>query len=832
MQTGGALERLCARLAGLVFRRRSAVLVASAAALALMALAASRLTISRDWVEPFLPRHDEEMKSYAAALHRFGDTETLYADVEAPDTESLHAAADLVETTMRSSGLFARVLGQMTESDLRRTADAVGAAAPLVLDDAGLRELEARAAPGEIAARMEEQYERLLGPAGGAYQESFERDPLEIAAMVLERAGGAGSGFGARVDRGRIVSRDGRHALVMGVAVAKVGDEAAGAAIGALFDGLAARIADPPHGAALVWIGGHRHYRANSQALQRDLGRVSLLAAALVLLVIFAGFRGARITWISAGAVVVGSVAGVAALSVVYGECSGIALGFGAALSGISVDYVIHLHAARRRGETRADGVRRTLVSVGPTVIAGAVTSAAGFLVLAASDVPAHGQIGVAAGAGIAAALAFALFPGPLLAATGRSDARADADDPPNVFDRCAAGMFGRILRRPGAAFALGAVLVACGALAVPRLGFESDIRRFQVRDARVDAAQAAIATTWGDVFSQQLVVVPGADVQTVLERTDALVLALRPFAGDGFTGVSSTSAVLPAVATQRRRFEAWRSYWTPERRDRVRADLAAAAAPYRIRPAAFDPFFASIDTVPEPITPARLAGTPLESVLDRHLSDRPGDVLGLVVLTGVRPEGGAAWKDAARRAVPEARMLSGSGLADAVVGATRREFAVLALPALALVWLLLCAYYRSFVLATVGVVPLIGGLAVTAGLLVLTGERLNLLNAAVALPVFGVGVDYAIFLIDAIRDAAREHPSDRTRRIADVGTRMGTMVGDVLTTLAGAVAMLFAATPAIFSIGLAMTAGIGGAMVVAWLMVPQAMIWTGRAPR
>jgi len=60
----------------------------------------------------------------------------------------------------------------------------------------------------------------------------------------------------------------------------------------------------------------------------------------------------------------------------------------------------------------------------------------------------------------------------------------------------------------------------------------------------------------------------------------------------------------------------------------------------------------------------------------------------------------------------------------------------------------------------------------------------------------------------------------------------MGTMIGDVLTTIAGAVAMLFASTPAIFSIGLAMTAGIGGAMAVAWLMVPQILVVLRRTPR
>jgi uncharacterized protein len=835
----GPLQRACARLFEFLLRRRRPVLFVSAALAVCAAIGASRLTLSTDWVEPFLPESDVELRSYADALRRFGETEALYVDVSAPDADRLHAAADLVETDMRASGLFTRVTGRLGEWDLRRTAEAVGAATASLLDEQALAEVDARTRPEALAARMEEHYERLLGPVGGLSQDMLARDPLELTSLVLERAGGAGAGVAARVERGRVVSADGRHALVVGVAAAKVGDEIGGAAIESFFDMHGTRLAD---GAGLAWVGGHRHYRANSQALQRDMTRMSIVAVTLVLGVILLGFRGARITWISALAVAVGTVVGGAALALAWPACSGIALGFGAALSGISVDYVVHLHAERRAGERRVDAVRRVFVAVGPSVVIGAATSAAGFLMLCASDVPAHRQLGLAAAAGVLGALAFALFPGPIVAAAGRRDEPAAADDPPNAFDRTARALFGWILRRPGVAFGVGAALVGVCAAALPGLRFESDVRRFEVRDVAVDAAQAAIAGTWGDLFTQQMIVVPGPDVETALRRTDDLVAALRPLAGRGFAGIASTSSAMPSVATQRRRLAAWRAFWTPERRARVRRDLVSAAAEFGIKASTFEPFFASLDAEPAALLPADLAGTPLETVVGSRLSVRQGDVLSLVVLTGAARSADIAddpaadaspeWRRAVAAACPEARVMSGRGLADAVVGATRRQFATLALPALAVVALLLALYYRSFVLAAVGVFPLAGGLVVAGGLMVACGERLNLLNAAVALPVFGLGVDYAVFLMDSMRDAARDAPADRAARIESVGLRMGTMIGDVLTTVAGSIAMIFAATPAIFSIGLAMTAGVVGAMVVAWLMVPQALIWTGRVPR
>src|SRR5204863_5032620 len=129
------------------------------------------------------------------------------------------------------------------------------------------------------------------------------------------------------------------------------------------------------------------------------------------------------------------------------------------------------------------------------------------------------------------------------------------------------------------------------------------------------------------------------------------------------FSGVASTSSVMPAVVTQKRRFDAWRAFWTKERRGRVRADLAAAAAEFGIKASTFEPFFASLETTPSPLVPENLAGTPLEAVVGRHLSVRPGDVLGLVVISGsIRTDAGQpppVWPDRVRAAVPEAKILS-----------------------------------------------------------------------------------------------------------------------------------------------------------------------------
>jgi len=795
--------------------RRTTAVVGGCVLLAVFVVLSLNLRIDGN-IATFLPSGDREMASYVDTLERFGVAEMIYVDVAAEDPDTLHEAAAVVETHLRASPLVGEVMGGADDVELVRVAEVVRSHAAQLLPVSAYPQLEARLDPDDMADRMEMHYERLLSPAGSSYQPFFQSDPLEIGAFVLEEVLGSTTLTGARIERRRLVSADGRHALVLGIPHARMGDEKAAEELMALLEEATEAA---PEGATITWVSGHRFWLSNARTVRADLGRVSTVGMLLVFLVVFIGFRGFRILSLSLLAVVAATFTAGAVAWLLYGALSGIAISFAAALSGITVDYVIHLHPAPRRGETRLASVRRVFLESGPTVLIGAVTSAAAFLMLYFSPVKAHAQLGVASAAGVLGALVFALVLGPLIASHGEDSEPTEKSLRPTLLERATIAFFRTVLARPRAAFAVAAGLTIASLFVLPYTEFESELNRFQSKDADTVAAERAFEAAWGNLMDQATLVVPGPDVETVALRTERLLAELEPLGGREFKAASSFAHILPSLQVQHRRLEAWRAFWSEERVEGVRRDLAAAAEPFDIVASSFEPFLESLRETPADLAPATFEGTPLGSILHRHLSIQGDDVEGLIALQGAREPGGAGvnWPDVVKEAVPETRVLTLGGLSHAIVEAARTQLSSLAGPSLLVVALLLFVYYGRVLPSLTGVLPLVGGLAVTTATLTLLGVPLSMINVPVAVPVFGLGVDYAVFLQDAIRDA----PSDPDLAADTIGMRSAAILGVSLTTLAGGGAMLLANHPAIFAVGLTMVLGVGSTLVLSWLAVP-----------
>jgi predicted exporter len=322
----------------------------------------------------------------------------------------------------------------------------------------------------------------------------------------------------------------------------------------------------------------------------------------------------------------------------------------------------------------------------------------------------------------------------------------------------------------------------------------------------------------WGDVLSQTLLLERGRNEGEALVAAERVESALAPHAGGEAGRVSGLSALLPSPAAQTVRAARWAAFWTGERVATLRTHLLEAGAEVGLRADSFEPFLASLVRPPEALTSASLKGTLFAPLVERHLAKDADGVRALVVLTGARDSDSAEtpWRRTVAAAAPGTEVLSRKGLADAVVGAARHELESLALPALVAIGLLLLWYYRSPVRALVGLFPLAGALLATAAVLALAGEPLSMMNVPVALPIFGLGVDYAVFLMDSL-----EGTPPGVDGAEEVGRHGAPLLGAWLSTLAGGTALLVAEHPAARTLGAALVVGEGASLLFAWTAIP-----------
>ncbi len=801
------LERVVERV--LSAPRAAAVL----AALILCILAAVGSGVRVDGgVDSLLPIHDRGLAAPLAALRGFGLSRSVFIDVAVTDASNLERAARDVREALAEVPGIESVAGHAQDEQLRRTARLFRERAPLLLPVSAYPALPQLLSEDAILDRFERHFETLNAPGGSFHVETLRGDPLGIAELA-RTAGAEAAGLDPAFSSGRgMISGDGLHTLVVGQASVPVSDDARSRL---LVSGLDALCAAPPVGATLSWLGGHRFYASNAAAVRRDVGVVSIAGVVLVLGVVVLVFRSTRVFVLCALAAASAALGATASLAVSGRPASGIALAFAAALSGIAVDYVIHLHAPPRGGETRSSAVRRVFRATAGTVSIGAITSAAAFAVLGLSPIPAHRDLGLAAAAGVVTAWLFALVVGPAVAVLPTDDAPAAPREPP--LERLTRGLMRHLLTAPRQAAAVGALLIAvCAPLALG-LRFESDVSRFESKDAAVRAAELEFGRTWGSLFANAVIVSSGSDEETAMAASERVVAAIAPHVagGDGIRGVLSLATFLPSRYEQERRAGVWREFWTPDRLKRVRTETRAAAAAFGLRTEELEPYLDALGSAPPPLVAADLDGTPLAPILERHIVCDGVETHALVVVTGAAPDG--AWREAVRRAAPDAPVVVGRDLGRSVAEAARRELVTLAPAALAVVALLLWVYHRSVAQALVGLVPLLGGLTVTAGALALMDQSLNMLNVPVALPICGLGVDYALFLQDGLAGAPRAPAA----AAAHAAPHNAPILGVALSTLAGSGAMLLARHPAIYTVGLALSLGVLSTLVLAWLLVP-----------
>jgi len=247
----------------------------------------------------------------------------------------------------------------------------------------------------------------LLGtPAGALVKPMLERDPTGEAQRIAESALTSG---GPRTLDGIWVSRDGERALLMTESRAAGSDLDAQARVLEGVRQAFAAVAAP--GLELQMSGAPKFAvdsRAQIQAETKALALTGTVLMGTLLLITFASLRALAAAMLPVAS---GIVAGVAAVSLVFGSVHGATLGFGTTLIGEAVDYAIYyLIQARGSGTALAGaaapepGWRRWVQQSWPTVRLGMLTSICGFLALAFSGFPGLAQLGVFSIAGLVAA--------------------------------------------------------------------------------------------------------------------------------------------------------------------------------------------------------------------------------------------------------------------------------------------------------------------------------------------------------------------------------------------------------------------------------------------
>lgn len=201
----------------------------------------------------------------------------------------------------------------------------------------------------------------------------------------------------------------------------------------------------------------------------------------------------------------------VAVVALVTGRITLMESLFGVLVFGLGVDFAIHLglraHEERRAGYAFEDAVARAYASVGPGVVAGAITTAGAFAIAATAPEPTFVHLGITGALGIMACCVAMLVGLPaawrLAGSRVPGEPRGEVDgaaepDAPRGLARVTSMIAGHAIARPRLHLAMAALLVAVAGFGLPRLRYEQDLAQLVNRDVRAVATAERIQARFG----------------------------------------------------------------------------------------------------------------------------------------------------------------------------------------------------------------------------------------------------------------------------------------------------------------------------------------------
>lgn len=798
---GGVLAWLVVRMlrAGGGRSARPGVLLAAGLVTLLAAVGTWRLQLDED-VSRLLPDRDPELGRVARWLRT--ELERGLIDVGGPvPAEVRHAAADELAEALRSEGLVADVrAGRQDVAGALGALNTLRGAAPRLLGPDALAELDARLAPDAVLDTLQTLERELLEPGAEALYDRVRSDPLGLRDAALAPLQALTAGLGdVRLLDGRLTSSDGTRELLIVDYGFPASDGARSQVVLDRLAELTAELGARHPGLEVRHLGSHRATRDNAQAIRHDVTVTTSLGMGVVALLALLCFRRPWVALLALTPAAFGGLAALGVLGATQGVVAAAVLGFGAVLVGLSLDFAVHVLFRLEHGGASARAPARALIM-------GATTTTAAFLCLRASSLPGLRDLGAFGAVGIPAAALFALFVLPQFV-----QPRADADQRRAPLDL--SGWLARV--RPGLrAVALVLLVTPVLGWGMTRLRFDADPQRLSSLSPAAAADETGLRATWGLKRLGQ-VVLTGAELQDVLARNDALATDLQRLVDDGVLAQhASVSGLLPARATQDARLAAWRGFWSDDRRAELSAALAAAADVTRFRADAFDPFLDELTDDVAPLDAEALLASPLADLLAGRVR-RTDD--GWAVATPVVPADGhdlLALDTLLRAEHAGAMLLDGELFVRRLTELVGGEMGLLGALALAASTLLVLVWIGRPGLSLVILLPLLVSLVWALGLLGWLGVPLDLVNAIFVVFLFGLAVDYSIFLAHGRLDLLREGVDHTDEARASV-------LLCALTTCAGFGALAFADHPVLRSIGVSALVGIGSAAVVCQLLVP-----------
>lgn len=692
------------------------------------------------------------------------------------------------------------------ESEILAVYDVLYDNLPLFLDQDDYLKIDSLLTEKHITQTIEANYNTLISPMGMGTRKMIAKDPLHLTPIALNKLRSFQLSENLKLYNNHFLSVNERNLLIL-ITPASTNNTAANQE---LFEGIDQIIKNLQKGdfknIKTEYFGSPVVALGNAQRIKKDI--IITVSLALIVLVLFISFffKRKRTFFIIFTPVAFGAIVSVAALYVFHSEVSAISLGIGSVLIGISLDYALHIFSHHRKHHD----IRLLYKDLSTPIILSSITTAGAFISLRFINSQALNDLGLFAAISVLSAALFSLVVLPHFL-PGKKDL---SQIKKGFIDHIAEFDFSRIKY-----LNLGILIVTIIFFILSRnVTFDADMMKSNYMSEEL--AQAEINLNKVTSLSEKTVylVTPGKSMEEALFANEETAILIDSLKDAGIIrDATIVSDLFHSVNGQQEAIERWNAFWAT-RKDKVINDLKEIGGEYKFKANAFSGFYKMLNKEYQSLPPNNF---PVLSELYFNNftinTDSLSAVINVIKVNSNSKNINHVYEtfiDNSNVWIIDKRMITSE-----FISILKDNFDRLLIISLSLVFVILLIAYGRIELTLVTMIPIFFSWLWTVGIMGLLGISFNIFNIIILTFIFGLGIDYSIFIMRGLLQKYKYG-------VQDISSYKVSVIVSGITTLLGIGVLIFAKHPALRSIATMSIIGILSVIFITFTLLPAIFKW------
>ena len=711
-------------------------------------------------------------------------------------------AQQLLDSLNEQSNAYIKdILGKFEDEIIFETLDIAFENAPLFLSDEDYNILSDKTQQVSIEKSMEANYKTLVSPSGMLTKKTISRDPLGISLLALQHLKQLGFSDDFELKNGFLISKDGQNILLFISPTYQSSETKENEILAAqlyryhqdLNHLYKEKVMSEAFGGSLIAV-------ANAQQIKKDIQwTVTMALVALLALFIFF-YNKLTIPLILLVPTIFGGLLSVAILYLIRKEISAISLGIGAVLLGVTLDYALHVLTHIRNNDNNDN----LYADVAKPILMSSLTTALAFLCLLFIDSQALQDLGIFAAVSVLGASVFALIFIPQV-----YHGKAVTSTRKNTFvDSIANYPFHQNKTLIGCLI----VLLIVSAFTYHKVEFNNDISKINYQPPHLKVAETNLGKLTNETAKSLYVMAYGNSMQDALEANDRIFANLSQLQAWGnIISFNSVAALVSSKASQLEKIDRWNKFWTPEKARQTEQLLMESGQKFGFRSNSFNEFYQLMHKEFDPLEVEDFKSFRIFPV-DDFIASKDGFYTVTSVVKVEDDQIPFIQKSFENK--HNSLVIDRQNLNETLLGHLKSDFNTLMRYCFVVILVLLLLFYRNIKLTLITVIPIVITWLITIGVIGLLGVEFNIFSMLISTFIFGLGVDYSIFMTNGLlKQKMMDDPILKTHKTS--------VLLSVLTTVLGIGVLIFAKHPALYSISVVSMIGILSAMLIAFTIHP-----------